>query len=95
MGNLILRNDMQCSLSLVAKINDEDASNIVLLKPFITASTDIEIESITNGYAMDIILKKNENTSLGEHYLGIKTLCVDKETDEIKELLIHSKLTII
>ena len=95
MGNLILRNDMECSLSLVAKINDTDASNIVLLKPFVTASTDIEIESTTNGHVMGIILKKNENTPLGEHYLGIKTLYVDKETNEIKELLTHSKLTII
>ena len=95
MGNLALSNDMQYPLSLVAKMNGEDATNIVLLKPFVTASTDINIESVTNGHVLGIILEKNENTVAGEHYLGIKTLYINKETNEMKEVLLHSPLTII
>lgn len=95
MGNLVLPNDVQYPLSLVAKLNGEDASNIVLLKPFVTASTDINIESVTNGHVLGIILEKNENTVAGEHYLGIKTLYINKDTNEMKEILLHSPLTII
>jgi hypothetical protein len=95
MGNLALSNDMQYPLSLVAKMNGEDATNIVLLKPFVTASTDLKIDTVVNGHVMGIVLEKNENTVAGEHYLGIKTLYINKDTNEMKELLLHSPLTII
>jgi hypothetical protein len=84
-----------CPLTFVAKSNGEDASNIILLNPFVTASTDLKIDTVVNGHVMGIVLEKNENTVAGEHYLGIKTLYINKDTNEMKELLLHSPLTII
>ena len=81
-------------MTFVAKINGEDASNIVLLKPFVTSSTDAKIESVTNGHIMGVILEKTENTTSGEHYIGIKTLYIDKNTNTMKELLTHYPTTV-
>jgi hypothetical protein len=43
---------------------------------------------------MGIVLSNTENTIEGEHYLGIKTLFIDKTSNEMKEILLHSPLTI-
>lgn len=94
-GNLMINGNNSYSLTFVAKSNGEEASNIVLLKPFVTASTNLKIDTIVNGHVMGVVLSNTENTIEGEHYLGIKTLFINKATNEMKEILLHSPLTII
>jgi hypothetical protein len=60
----------------------------------VTASTDLKIDTIVNGHVMGIILSNTENTLEGEHYLGIKTLYIDKSTNTMKELLMYLPLTV-
>ena len=95
LDNLTIPNNVTYYLSLIATFEDIEDLNLILLKPFITATTDIDSSSSVSQNTMTIALNKTDTSTSGEHYLGLKTMFIDKSTNSIQESLTNYTITII